>query len=311
MSHGALLGMLPFAAVLAIVALGQTLVVQQGGIDLSVAGAISLVVVITSPTEATATTPSCCRRRCSPWWSRSWPACSTGPDRPARAERDRGHARHQRPAVLRGSRRLRRLAPAHDRPAGQHRGRQHARRPERGATSPSLAVAVTTLAVKRRWPAAGSRRSARTARAWATGLRVQRHRDGGLRLGPGAVLARRRAARRHRRPAHRLPGRRLPAALRGRGRAGRHLAARRTGQPRGHRGRRAVPEPAQPVRPRPRRQLRRPDPGPGSSARRRRRALHRRLAGAPAPSLRRTRARSPSPDRPIGRARPSDPATST
>jgi ribose transport system permease protein len=45
-SKGALLGMLPFAAVLAIVALGQTLVVQQGGIDLSVPGAVSLMVVI-------------------------------------------------------------------------------------------------------------------------------------------------------------------------------------------------------------------------------------------------------------------------
>ena len=43
---GALEGMLPFAAVLAIVALGQTLVVMQGGIDLSVAGSVSMVVVI-------------------------------------------------------------------------------------------------------------------------------------------------------------------------------------------------------------------------------------------------------------------------
>ncbi|MDW3177993.1 MAG: ABC transporter permease [Acidimicrobiia bacterium] len=47
-SQGALLGMLPFAAVLAIVALGQTLVIQQGGIDLSVVGAVSIVVVITT-----------------------------------------------------------------------------------------------------------------------------------------------------------------------------------------------------------------------------------------------------------------------
>ncbi len=46
MNHGAILGMLPFAAVLAVAALGQTLVVMQGGIDLSVAGTISLVVVI-------------------------------------------------------------------------------------------------------------------------------------------------------------------------------------------------------------------------------------------------------------------------
>ena len=33
-SPGAILGMLPFAAVLAIIGLGQMLVVQQGGIDL-------------------------------------------------------------------------------------------------------------------------------------------------------------------------------------------------------------------------------------------------------------------------------------
>jgi ribose transport system permease protein len=46
--HSALLGMLPFAAVLAIVAIGQTLVVQQGGIDLSVPGAVSLAVVVTT-----------------------------------------------------------------------------------------------------------------------------------------------------------------------------------------------------------------------------------------------------------------------
>ncbi len=45
-SKGALLSMLPFAAVLAIAALGQTLVVQQGGIDLSIAGSMSLAIVI-------------------------------------------------------------------------------------------------------------------------------------------------------------------------------------------------------------------------------------------------------------------------
>ncbi|MFG1932582.1 ABC transporter permease [Mycobacterium sp. NPDC048908] len=39
-------GMLPVAAVLAIAGLGQMLVVQQGGIDLSVAGGISLTVVL-------------------------------------------------------------------------------------------------------------------------------------------------------------------------------------------------------------------------------------------------------------------------
>jgi len=45
-SSSAIVGMLPFFAVLAIAGLGQMLVVQQGGIDLSVAGGISLSVVI-------------------------------------------------------------------------------------------------------------------------------------------------------------------------------------------------------------------------------------------------------------------------
>ena len=45
-SSGAIQSMLPFASVLAIVALGQTLVVMQGGIDLSVPGSVSLVIVI-------------------------------------------------------------------------------------------------------------------------------------------------------------------------------------------------------------------------------------------------------------------------
>ena len=45
-SSGALAGSLPFAAVIAIVGLGQLLVVQQGGFDLSVAGGVSLAVVM-------------------------------------------------------------------------------------------------------------------------------------------------------------------------------------------------------------------------------------------------------------------------
>jgi ribose transport system permease protein len=39
-------GMLPFAAILAVVGLGQMLVIQQAGIDLSVAGSVSLAAVI-------------------------------------------------------------------------------------------------------------------------------------------------------------------------------------------------------------------------------------------------------------------------
>jgi ribose transport system permease protein len=46
LSRSSLQGMLPFAAVLAIIALGQTLVVQQAGIDLSVPGTVSLSVII-------------------------------------------------------------------------------------------------------------------------------------------------------------------------------------------------------------------------------------------------------------------------
>jgi len=46
LNRGVVLTMLPFASALAIAALGQTLVVMQGGIDLSVAGGLSLYVVI-------------------------------------------------------------------------------------------------------------------------------------------------------------------------------------------------------------------------------------------------------------------------
>lgn len=46
LGSGALAGMLPFAAVLALVALGQTLVIQQGGIDLSVPGVVSISAVV-------------------------------------------------------------------------------------------------------------------------------------------------------------------------------------------------------------------------------------------------------------------------
>ncbi len=45
-SGAALLGMLPFAAILAIAAIGQTLVVQQRGLDLSVAGMISVTTIL-------------------------------------------------------------------------------------------------------------------------------------------------------------------------------------------------------------------------------------------------------------------------
>jgi ribose transport system permease protein len=46
MTQSALLGMLPFAAILAIASIGQTLVVQQRGLDLSIPGMISLSVLL-------------------------------------------------------------------------------------------------------------------------------------------------------------------------------------------------------------------------------------------------------------------------
>lgn len=48
LSSGSLSGMIPFTAVLVIVALGQTLVIQQGGIDLSVPGMVSIAGVTVS-----------------------------------------------------------------------------------------------------------------------------------------------------------------------------------------------------------------------------------------------------------------------
>lgn len=47
-SWGALSGSLPFAAIIAVVGLGQLLVVQQGGFDLSLPGSVSLAVVVST-----------------------------------------------------------------------------------------------------------------------------------------------------------------------------------------------------------------------------------------------------------------------
>lgn len=48
LSWGALSGSLPFAAIIAIVGLGQLMVVQQGGFDLSLPGAVSFAVVVST-----------------------------------------------------------------------------------------------------------------------------------------------------------------------------------------------------------------------------------------------------------------------
>ena len=92
-AYGALTGSLPFAAILVIVGLGQMLVVQQGGFDLSVAGGVSLAVVISTaipagdsakllPAVAVCRLLRACRRR-----------GERGHGRPPSPERDRRHHR--------------------------------------------------------------------------------------------------------------------------------------------------------------------------------------------------------------------------
>src|SRR4051794_8613216 len=51
-SHSALVSMLPFAAILAIASIGQTLVVQQRGLDLSVPGMITLTTIVVTRVPA-------------------------------------------------------------------------------------------------------------------------------------------------------------------------------------------------------------------------------------------------------------------
>jgi len=53
-SRGSLLAMLPFAGILAIVATGQTIVIQQRGLDMSAAGMVSLAGVVVAVVGATA-----------------------------------------------------------------------------------------------------------------------------------------------------------------------------------------------------------------------------------------------------------------
>jgi ribose transport system permease protein len=60
LSRAAIFSMLPFAAILALAAAGQTLVVQQRGLDLSVPGAISLAALLVTkfPNQADALVPA-------------------------------------------------------------------------------------------------------------------------------------------------------------------------------------------------------------------------------------------------------------
>ena len=98
-TRGTLLTMLPFASALAIASLGQTLVVMQGGIDLSVAGGFSLYVVSSRSTRPVTTPDSLGRNRhCGPCCHRGWLA-ERVPDWPDAAQPYRRDAWNERPVV--------------------------------------------------------------------------------------------------------------------------------------------------------------------------------------------------------------------
>ena len=125
-SQGAILGMLPFASVLAIIGLGQMLVVQQGGIDLSVPGAVSLAVVMAThiPNENDGLLLPGGPRRLRVG-DRRGPAQRLH-GRSPRPQPDRRHPRHERAPVRRRAGHLRRH-PADDHASAQHDRRTAAR----------------------------------------------------------------------------------------------------------------------------------------------------------------------------------------
>ena len=248
LSRGVLLTMLPFAAALAIASLGQTLVVMQGGIDLSIAGGLSLYVVIVTKYPAGDNSRLLAaigiaflaaiaagllnglligRMRLNPivatlgtnallfgvvlWYTAGIPTTTT-----ARLARVGGGLWLGIPipvyvAVV--------------------------------ATAVVAAVVKLTPAGRRFEGVGANETAARTA-----GHPGEAPSDRSLRLGADPLLPRRRPARRHRQPADGPRGRQLSSAVRRSGRARGHLAARRSRQPRRDRGRRALPVAARPVR---------------------------------------------------------------
>ena len=170
------------------------------------------------------------------------------PDRAASAQPDRRDARNQCVVVRGRPRHLGRIAAAYDQACSP---RSPAAKPWEFRTRCS---SRSSRSRSRRWRssppwwAAASRPWARTPCRPRDRTEDQPTRTRGVRLGPGPLLARRRAARRHHRSADRVPGRRIPASV-GRGRrTRRHLATRREGKHRRHRVGRAVPHPAPAVR---------------------------------------------------------------
>ena len=260
------------------------LVVQQGGIDLSVAGGISLALVIVTHI------PDGDNARLLPAIALGAPvrdrsrAAQRRTDRRARAQPDHRHPRHQCAALRHQPRDLRRTTEDHHPAAGQHRGWVHRGCPE-----------LRLLRASR--PGSGLRH--RQADRGRPPLRGDRGEPSGrpsgrptgpdlpvalLRLGPAALLPGRDPDRRHHLAARGLRRRPLPAALdRGRG-ARRHLTAGWAWLPPGDRDRRGLPAAADPAGQRARRLAGDLAAGPGGRARGRHLALHRQLARGLRPS---------------------------
>ena len=101
-TRGSILAMLPFAGILAIVATGQTLVIQQRGLDMSAIGMVSLAGIVMARTGfgfnsiVLAIIFTVMRRRDR--WNRQWSAHLEGRDYTAG-----GDARRQRAVSLAGA----------------------------------------------------------------------------------------------------------------------------------------------------------------------------------------------------------------
>ena len=281
-SQGAILGMLPFASVLAIIGLGQMLVVQQGGIDLSVPGAVSLAVVLAThiPNE----NDGLLLPAVLAVYAWAIGAGLANGFMVGRLGLNPIIATLGTNALLFGAvlgisggiprtttRLLSTIA------GGRTVGIPNAVLFALGILALVMLLVKKTVA-GRRFEAVGREPGRRAGHRLAVPHAPRR----GVRLVAAAVRHRRHPARGHHEPADRLPGQLLPADL-GRGRRPRrHVPARRARLPRRHRCRGPLPESARPVRARPGCAVRGAHPGAGRGAGHRRGDLHRRLGRRPA-----------------------------
>ena len=219
--------------------MGQTLVVQQGGIDLSVPGMVSFTIVM-SPLSHGDPGKLASAIALSP--ARSSRGCSPGDRQQNRGDADRRDARHERPPLRR---RVHTLAPP---PTTSDLANFASGRSSGSRTRSSSLWRLPRWRVhdQKTSSADASRRSApgclvRALPDSSPALPACPYVAGALYCTAGVLLAGVVARRR-------LPRRRLPAASDRRRRAGRDLAARRPRQCGGDGRGRPVPQPARPVR---------------------------------------------------------------